>query len=126
MQLIGIGRRTLLPRCLMAGLLAVGSRAHPARAEVAPMMRYPNASANSVAFVAHGDLWTAPLGGGVATRLVHGPDTVLYPRFSPDGRWIAFTARSNGASDVFLIPAAGGAARRAAGDGGGAGRRGGV
>ena len=34
------------------------------------------------------------------------------PRFSPDGRWIAFTASDQGNEDVYVMPAAGGAVRR--------------
>ena len=103
-------------RALLGGLAAMlvsaAARAQAAQTDVAPLMRYPNASTTSVAFVASGDLWTAPLGGGDATRLTHDPGATLFPRFSPDGRWIAFTARRAGGSDVYLIPAAGGAARR--------------
>ncbi len=83
-----------------------------ARAATAPLMRYPNASATAVAFVAHGDLWTAPLAGGAADRLTHDPGAVLFPRFSPDGRWIAFTARRAGSFDVYVLPASGGTPRR--------------
>ncbi len=98
--------------CGLAGGLLVAGCVGTAQADVAPLMRYPNASARSVAFVAHGDLWTVPLGGGDATRLTHDPGAILFPRFSPDGRWIAFTARRAGSSDVYLIPAAGGPVRR--------------
>ena len=75
-------------------------------------MRYPNASDTRVAFVAHADLWTASLSGGPATRLTHDPGTISYPRFSPDGRWIAFTARRAGTTDVYVMPASGGPERR--------------
>ncbi len=84
----------------------------PAAQAAVPLMRYPNASSTTVAFVAHGDLWTASLAGGVASRLTHDPGAVLFPRFSPDGRWIAFTARRAGTFDVYVLPASGGAARR--------------
>ena len=112
MKLIRARSRALPTCCLATGLLAVIGMAHAAQAEPTPLLRTPNASATSVAFVARGELWTVPLEGGTATRLIHGPGAVLYPRFSPDGRWIAFTDRRAGASDVYLIPAAGGATRR--------------
>ncbi len=90
--------------------------AAPARARAsdpaAPFMRYPTASDRQVAFVAHGELWTAPLSGGTASRLTHDPGDVFFPRFSPDGRWIAFTARRAGGSDIYVMPAAGGQERR--------------
>ena len=84
----------------------------PAAAQPPPLMRFPNTSATAIAFVAHGALWTAPLAGGPARRLVGDADGILAPRFSPDGRWIAFTARHRGACDVFVVAAGGGAPRR--------------
>ncbi len=102
-------------RWRFAGLFGIGllvAIAPAAQADPAPLMRYPNASATTVAFVARGDLWTAPLAGGDATRLTVDPGAVLFPRFSPDGRWIAFTARRAGTFDVYVLPASGGGARR--------------
>ncbi len=95
---------------LLGGLLVASAPA--SRAATAPMMRTPNASATAIAFVAHGDLWTAPLAGGDARRLTHDPGAVSFPRFSPDGRWIAFTARRAGSVDVYALPASGGPIRR--------------
>lgn len=64
------------------------------RAEAAPtLMRYPSSSATAVAFVAHGDLWLAGRDGGDARRLVRARGHVLAARFSPDGRWVAYTER---------------------------------
>ena len=103
-----LGRR--LARWSAIGLL--GAAAPAARAAVAPLMRYPNASATAIAFVARGDLWTVPLRGGAASRLTRDPGAVLFPRFSPDGRWIAFTARRAGTYDVYVLPASGGTPRR--------------
>ena len=31
----------------------------------------------------------------------------IYPRFSPDGKWIAFSSNRYGNNDVFVIPAGG-------------------
>lgn len=78
------GARGCFVQSLAAGLLVIGKMAHAAEADVAPLMRYPNTSATSVA---RGDLWTAPLAGGTASRLIHDPGAVLLPRFSPDGRF---------------------------------------
>jgi tricorn protease len=82
-------------------------------------MRYPTTSATEVAFVARGGLWTVPLAGGRATRLPLDPGQVVAPRFSPDGRWIAFTRWASGARDVYVVPSGGGAARRLTFDGDG-------
>ncbi len=96
----------------VALLVATGTAAGAAQAGAAPFMRYPNASASSLAFVARDELWTVPLAGGDASRLTHDAGAVLAPRFSPDGRWIAFTARRAGTNAVNVIPAAAGATRR--------------
>ena len=101
--------------CSGAGLFLTGSVA--AQGAPTTLMRYSNASANAVAFVAHGELWTAPLAGGVAQRLTHDPGDVIAPHYSPDGRWIAFTWRRAKARDVYVLPAGGGEPRRLTFDG---------
>ena len=112
-RLLLIGSGTSL---LWSGLLGLWMMAAPISAHagdfLAPLMRYPNASDTRIAFAAYGDLWTAPLSGGSATRLTRDPGTVSYPRFSPDGRWIAFTAQRAGTYDVYVMPATGGPERR--------------
>jgi tricorn protease len=97
---------------LVLGVLAATSSAHAAEAAVAPFMRFANASDTRIAFVARGDLWTTSLSGGPASRLTHDPGGTSFPRFSPDGRWIAFTARRAGTFDIYLLPAFGGGKER--------------
>jgi tricorn protease len=119
-QLHGVARRrhgqTKYRAFLAAGLVCfcLGS-SQPAMAlddHSAPFMRFPNTSDDLVAFVARGDLWTAPLSGGRASRLTHDPGNVAFPRLSPDGHWVAFTASRGGTSDVYVMPAAGGDEKR--------------
>ncbi|WP_428394242.1 S41 family peptidase [Lichenicoccus sp.] len=88
-----------------------------ASAARATLMRYPNASADRLAFVARGQLWIAPLTGGRARELTHDPGDVVAPRLSPDGRHIAFTRWVAGARDVYVIPSNGGKERRLTFDG---------
>lgn len=76
------------------------------------LLRMPTVSATSVAFVYAGDLWVAPRAGGEARQLTTHPGLEVNPRFSPDGRWIAFTGEYDGNPDVFVVPAAGGEPRR--------------
>jgi tricorn protease len=75
-------------------------------------VRYPSTSKTEIVFVAHDQLWTAPLAGGTARRLTHDPGAITTPRFSPDGRWIAYTSRRGGLHDVFVIAAEGGRPQR--------------
>src|SRR5205085_5610674 len=58
------------------------------------------------------DLWAAKDDGTQPRRLTAHPSASVHPRFSPDGKWIAFTAARYGNDDVFVMPAEGGEARR--------------
>ena len=75
-------------------------------------LRYPDIHGDDVVFVAEADLWIASANGGRARRLTTHPGSESYPRFSPDGRWIAFTGQYDGNADLFVIPAQGGEPKR--------------
>lgn len=94
---------------VLAALPLVSGSAHGAPTT---FMRFPSSSATQLAFVAHDDLWVAPRNGGTATRLVDSEGKLAAARFSPDGRWIAYTRRARGGQDVFVVAAAGGEPRR--------------
>lgn len=74
----------------------------------ARMMRYPHISGNSIAFVYAGDIWVAPSIGGDARRLTSHNGLELFPKISPDGKWIAFSAEYTGTRQIFVMPAQGG------------------
>ena len=63
-----------------------------------------------------------PAAGGTARRVTSHRGEELFPKFSPDGRTLAFTGQYGGTRQVFTIPIAGGVrtqgelARHAAGD----------
>jgi len=94
---------------LMSGLLVT-----PVLAQTpAPVfMRYPTIHGESVVFEACGNLWLINRKGGTAQRLTTDPGFDILPRFSPDGKYIAFTGQYQQNSDVYLIPATGGVAKR--------------
>ncbi len=76
------------------------------------LMRFPDVHGDRVVFVAGGDIWIAPVQGGVATRLTtHDGDETL-PKFSNDGSLIAFTAEYDGNADVYVMDTYGGNIRR--------------
>lgn len=72
----------------------------------------PAISAGAIAFVYAGDLWTAAPDGTDPRRLTTGLGLEFNPFFSPDGRWIAFSAQYDGNTDVYLMPAGGGVPKR--------------
>jgi tricorn protease len=76
------------------------------------LARFPTLHGQTVVFASGGNLWAVDAGGGVARRLTTDPGMDLMPRFSPDGREIAFTGDYDGNTDVYVIPATGGAPRR--------------
>jgi len=76
------------------------------------MLRFPDIHGNTVVFSYAGDLWTAPAGGGTATRLTAHPGLEMFARFSPDGKEIAFTGQFDGDEQVYVVPAAGGVPRQ--------------
>ncbi len=72
------------------------------------LLRFPDLHGDKVVFTYAGDLWTAPASGGTATRLTAHPGMELFAKFSPDGRWIAFTGQYDGDEQVYVIPSTGG------------------
>ncbi len=65
-----------------------------------------------IAFSLRGDIWVMPGSGGRASRLTSGPGNDEWPRFSPDGKQIAFQSNVHGNVDIFVVPAGGGEPRR--------------
>ena len=100
----------LAPAALALGLALPGPR--PRAAGEARLLRFPDVHGDVVVFSHGGDLWTAPTAGGQARRLTSGEGLELFPRFSPDGKWIAFTGQYDGSYDVYVVPATGGEPRR--------------
>ena len=61
-----------------------------------------------IAFVYETDLWEVPVTGGVANRLTAMAGNESLPRFSPDGKWLAFASTQNGNADIYVMPVGGG------------------
>jgi tricorn protease len=74
----------------------------------AKLVRYPSYHNGRIAFTYLGDIWTADENGQNIRRLTVNKARDAYPRFSPDGKWIAFSSDRNGNMDVFIMPADGG------------------
>ncbi len=76
------------------------------------LLRFPDIHDTRIAFVYAGDIWTVPTSGGAATRLTSHAGQELFPKFSPDGKWIAFSAEYSGTRQIHVIPANGGEPRQ--------------
>ena len=74
----------------------------------ARLFRMPDVSATQITFVYGDDVWIVSKQGGTATKISSPPGSEMFPRFSPDGRSIAFTGNYDGNPDIYTIPAAGG------------------
>ncbi|MEC8784427.1 MAG: DPP IV N-terminal domain-containing protein, partial [Planctomycetota bacterium] len=72
-------------------------------------VRYPHISNNGqIAFSYHGDIWIANTDGTDARRLTAHVARDTFPRFSPDGQWIAFNSDRMGNTDIWVVPTVGG------------------
>jgi tricorn protease len=74
--------------------------------------QFPDLHDHAIVFAAEGDLWTVADTGGTARRLTTHAGGEYFPRFSPDGKSIAFTGEYGGNRDVYVMPAEGGEPRR--------------
>ena len=64
--------------------------------EEARILRYPNTSATQITFVHAGDVYIVPIEGGLARRVTSSEGLEMYPRFSPDGKQLVFSAEYDG------------------------------
>lgn len=78
----------------------------------ARLVRYPHYHDGRVTFSYLGDVWVANEDGTNIQRLTVHKARDVYPRFSPDGKWIAFSSDRNGNLDVYVMPAAGGTVKQ--------------
>lgn len=97
----------LSSKSLLLGMLAALLIGVPALAQT-KLLRFPDIHGEKVVFSYAGDLWTASANGGTATRLTAHPGLELFAKFSPDGKWIAFTGQYDGDEQVYVIPSTGG------------------
>ncbi len=82
------------------------------QADEARLLRFPATNGTDVVFTYAGDLYKAPLSGGEAQRLTSHIGYEIFPRFSPDGKSIAFTGQYDGNTEVYLVSADGGEPKR--------------
>ncbi len=81
-------------------------------AEPSHLMRYADIHRDWIVFTYEDDLWLVPATGGSARRITNHPGRELAAKFSPDGRYIAFTGQYDGDTDIYVMDARGGVPRR--------------
>ncbi len=74
----------------------------------ARLLLFPDIYKDKIAFVYGGDLWLASSAGGTARRITSNPGRELFPKFSPDGKWLAFTGQYDGNFNVYVMSSEGG------------------
>ena len=72
------------------------------------LLRFPDINKDLVTFVYAGDIWTVSSTGGNARRLTSHEGLELFPKISPDGKWIAFSGEYSGSRQVYIMPSDGG------------------
>jgi tricorn protease len=88
--------------------IAAGSIAATSNTLPDGFYRYPTIGGGTIVFAAEGDLWKVPVAGGVALRLTAFEGEEAFPKLSPDGSTVAFTAQYDGNDDVYIMTASGG------------------
>ena len=95
--------RKLFTILILLGIFQSGKAISDAR-----LMRFPDINNKLIAFVYAGDIWTVSSAGGDARRLTSHEGMELFPKISPDGNWIAFSAEYSGTRQVYVMPVEGG------------------
>ena len=76
------------------------------------MLRYPDVGPTHIVFVYADDLWVVSRSGGLASPLASPPGLETFPKFSADGRTIAFVGNYDGNTDLYTLPTEGGVPSR--------------
>jgi Tol biopolymer transport system component len=59
----------------------------------------------AIAFVQNGDVWILPPDGDrTPVPLLQSTANETTPRFSPDGRWLAYSSNESGKDEVYVVP----------------------
>jgi tricorn protease len=110
MNLIAPPLLRIVQSCCIILLLLFSTSSTPG--EEARLLRFPAIHGDKIAFAYAGDLYIVPAEGGIARKLTSSEGYEMFPRFSPDGKWLAFTGQYDGNTEVYLMPSEGGIPKR--------------
>ena len=97
--------------CIL-GLAALAQTAAGVDTKDTRLLTQPAISQSRIAFVYANNLWVADIDGGNPRQITSDIGVELSPAFSPDGKWVAFSAQYEGNLDVYIVPAEGGIPKR--------------
>ncbi len=96
-------KKTILILSLCFGLVTSALAINDSR-----LLRFPDVNKHLIVFVYAGDIWSVSSLGGIAQKLTSHEGLELFPKISPDGQWIAFSAEYSGSRQVYIMPIYGG------------------
>jgi tricorn protease len=102
-----MARRLLLFAAFVTTFVLAIDAAPPPSGPV-QLVRHPDYHAGTLVFSYLGDIWLASEDGSRARPLTNNIARETFPRFSPDGKLIAFSSDRHGNNDVFVVPVTGG------------------
>ena len=78
----------------------------------ARLLRFPAVGGGKIVFCYAGNLYSVDQDGGRAVKLTSDVGYECFPKISPDGKTVAFTAQYDGNTEVYTIPITGGEPKR--------------
>jgi tricorn protease len=97
---------------ILCSLLSILSASAQNLPNTTRLLRFPTTNDRQVVFCYAGELYTVSKDGGLARRLTTAPGYTSFPRFSPDGKQVAFSSEYDGNREVYVMPAEGGTPKR--------------
>src|SRR5271157_3142796 len=107
-SLMTISIRTFFAFVVLGCVLGCACLTSAQEAQEGRLLRFPDIYKDKIAFMYGGDLWLTSSSGGTARRITSHPGRELFPKFSPDGKWLAFTGQYDGNFNVYAMPSEGG------------------
>ena len=93
-----------MKKVYLLAFLLIGVAVIQATAREARLVRYPHYHQGRIAFTYLADIWTADENGQNLRRITVHKARDVYPRFSPDGRWIAYQSNETGSFEIWVLP----------------------